>query len=153
MDETLKIKGTYILTCHDKDGNFKWKDTVNNLVTNVGKAQIALLAGDATAVPFTYLALGTSATAVTAADTTLNAEIITGGLQRAVGAISRTTTSVTNDTLVISKTFTATASFNVEEVGVLTASSGGVLLSHALTTTKAMASGDILTVQYNLQIS
>lgn len=121
-----------------------------NVVTSAGKAQLALLGGDSTATPFTYIAVGTSATAVTAADTTLTAEVVDTGLQRAAGTFTRTTTTVANDTYKLTKTFTATGSKTIEEVGVFNASSAGTMLSHSLTTTKSLASGDQLVIEYSL---
>ena len=64
IEETLKkLKGTF--TFEIKDVNGKVRDTwsFDNLVTNAGFAQLALLAGDASATPFTYIAVGTSSTA------------------------------------------------------------------------------------------
>ena len=150
MKDTLKLKGTYHFEIKDTDGNVRDSWTVENVVTNAGKAQLALLAGDASAVPFTYLAVGTSATAVAATDTTLTAEVTTNGLERAVGTVSRITTTVANDTFQITKTWTATGSVSVEEVGVFNAASAGTMLSHALTGTKAVTTGETLTGQYTL---
>jgi hypothetical protein len=126
---------------------------VDNLVTNAGKAQLALLAGDATATPFTYIAVGTSSTAVAAADTALNAEIVDSGLSRVAGTVTRITTSVTNDTYKVSTTFTATGTKTVQEVGIFNASSAGTMLSHALTGTKTVDNTDNLAVNYTLQFS
>lgn len=36
--EGVKASGHYVVQCLDKDGNVKWEDTIQNLVTNVGKA-------------------------------------------------------------------------------------------------------------------
>lgn len=33
----MRIAGYFEVTCHDKDGNFKWFDTIYNVVTTVGK--------------------------------------------------------------------------------------------------------------------
>ena len=150
MKDTLKLKGTYHFEIKDTDGNVRDSWTVENVVTNAGKAQLALLAGDASAVPFTYLAVGTSSSAVAATDTTLTAEVTTNGLERAVGTVSRITTTATNDTLQITKTWTATGSVTVEEVGVFNAASAGTMLSHALTGTKAVTTGETLTGSYTL---
>jgi hypothetical protein len=38
--EIQPIKGKYYFECLDKDGNLKWKDTITNVVTNVGANQI-----------------------------------------------------------------------------------------------------------------
>lgn len=152
MDRT-KLKGIYNFEIRDKDGNVRDKWEVENLVTNAGFAQLALLAGDASAVPFTYIAVGTSSTAVAATDTTLNAEITDTGLERAAGTVSRVTTTVANDTYKITYTWTATGSKTVEEVGVFNAASSGTMLSHALTTSKAISSGETLTGTYTLKFA
>jgi len=35
--DTATIEGRYVAVCYDKDGNVKWEDTIENLVTTVGK--------------------------------------------------------------------------------------------------------------------
>ena len=152
MDKTNLI-GTYNFEIKDVNGKIRDTFEVKNLVTTVGFAQLALLAGDATAVPFTYLAVGTSSTAVDISDTTLNAETKTNGLERVAGTVSRVTTTGTNDTYKITTTWTATGSVSVEEVGVFNAASGGTVLSHALTGTKAVTSGETLTGEYLLEMA
>lgn len=62
MNENIRVTGTYHFKII-REGNVIDEWTVNNLVTSAGKALLASLAGDAAAVPFTYLALGTSNTA------------------------------------------------------------------------------------------
>lgn len=152
-NDTLIMKGIYKFEIRDKDGNLKDTWEVENIVTNAGKAQLALLAGDATAVPFTYLAVGTSSTAVAATDTTLTAEITDTGLARASATVSRVTTTVTNDTYQASYTWTATGSKTVQEVGVFNAASTGTMLSHALTGTKSVSNTDTLSAIYQLKFS
>jgi hypothetical protein len=124
-----------------------------NIITNAGKAQLALLAGDASAVPFTYLAVGTSSTAVAATDTALNAEITDSGLARAAATVSRVTTTATNDTLQLTYTWTVSGTKTVEEIGMFNASSGGTILGHALTTSKGCTSGDTLVGTYRVKFS
>lgn len=144
----ITLKGTYKFQIKDKDGNIRDEWTVNNTIVNAGKAQLALLAGDGTANPFTYLALGTSSTAVAVAQTGLQAEITDTGLARAAGTVSRTTTTVTNDTYQITYTWTASGSKTVEEVGVFNASSSGTMLGRALTSTKTLVNGEQITATY-----
>lgn len=154
MNEALNMEGKIRLQVFTKDGELK-DDTgwIKNIITNAGKAQLALLAGDASATPFTYLAVGTSATAVAATDTTLTAEITDTGLARAAGTVSRVTTTVTNDTLQVTYTWTATGNKTVEEVGLFNASSAGTMLGHALTTTKTLVNTDILVGTYQVKFS
>lgn len=139
------------MDCYDKDGNFKWSTGwISNGITNAGKAQMALLAGDATATPFTYLAVGTSNTAFAASQTALQAEITDTGLARAAGTVSRVTTTETNDTFQVTKTWTATGTKTVEEIGVFNDSSAGTMLGRALTTSKALTNTDQLIGTYKV---
>jgi hypothetical protein len=124
---TIKIQGFVELECRDKDGKLKWSWKGKNGITNAGFAQLALLAGDAAAVPFTYLALGTSSTAFAASQTALQAETSASGLARAAATVSRVTTTQTNDTLQLVKTWTSGATATIEEIGVFNASSAGTM--------------------------
>lgn len=38
--ETVGLEGVYVATCYDADGNEKWTDTIENLTTNVGRANL-----------------------------------------------------------------------------------------------------------------
>lgn len=154
MKENQGIVGRVRLECYRK-GKKVW-DTgfINNITTNVGKAAIAGLVGNTGAVnPFAYLAVGTSNTAVAATDTTLGAEVSTSGLARAAATVSRVTTSVTNDTLQLTYTWTASGTVTVQEIGIFNAASVGVLLGHALTGSKAVNNTDILVGTYQEQFS
>ena len=149
MQDTIKIKGVIDFKLTHKDGSVEeW--TVNNLITSAGKAQLALLAGDASATPFTYLAVGTSATAASVGQTALVAEISTNGLSRAAATVSRVTTTVTNDTLQLVYTWSVSGTSTVEEVGIFNASSVGTMLGRALTTSKAVVNGDSLSITYKV---
>jgi len=37
QEEASSVHGRYEFTCHDKDGNLKWTDYIDNVVTTVGK--------------------------------------------------------------------------------------------------------------------
>lgn len=151
MEESIKIKGSIKLDCYDKEGTLKWSTGwVSNGITNAGKALLASLAGDASAVPFTYLAVGTSSTAFGASQTALQAEITDSGFARAAGTVTRTTTSVTNDTLQVTKTWTATGAKTIEEIGLFNDSSAGTMLGRALTGTKTMATDETLAATYKV---
>jgi hypothetical protein len=152
MQNTLKIKGSYHFEIKDVEGKIRDSWTVDNLVVNGGLAFITgLLTGTGT-VP-TYIALGTSTTAVAGNQTTLVAEITDTGLERAVSTASQVTTTITNDTFQLAKTFTATGSKTIEEVGVFNDPSAGTMLSRALTTSKAIANGESIAVTYKLKLA
>jgi hypothetical protein len=40
MNEELHVKGRYFAQCFDKDGNLKWEDHIDNVVTDVGANQL-----------------------------------------------------------------------------------------------------------------
>lgn len=149
MKEVNKLQGYFTIRVTHADGTFE-EETVPNTVTNAGKALIASLAGDASAVPFTYLALGTGNTAPAASQTALVAEISTNNLARAAATVSRVTTTVTNDTLQLVYTWTASGSSTVEEVGVFNAASTGTMLARALTSSKALVNTDQLMITYKV---
>lgn len=121
-----------------------------NLITSAGKAQLALLAGDASATPFTYLAVGTSSTAVAVGQTALQAEVVDSGFERAAATVSRVTTTVTNDTMQLVKTWTASGSKTIEEIGIFNASSAGTMLGRSLTTSRAFTSGETYLATYKV---
>jgi hypothetical protein len=151
--ETIKIKGQIDFKIIHKDGSTEeW--SVNNLITSAGKAELANLAGNVSSpTAFTYLAVGTSSTAVAVGQTALGGEISTNGLSRASATVSRTTTTVTNDTLQLAKTFTVTGSSTVEEIGVFNASSSGTMLGRALTTSRSLINGDTFACTYKIIFS
>lgn len=147
--DSLKPFGRIDLEIKRLDGSIE-RSSVNNLIVNAGKAQLALLAGDASAVPFTYLELGTSTTAVAASQTALQAAITDSGLARAAATVSRTTTNVTNDTLTLTYMWTASGTKTIEEIGIFNAASTGTMLGRALTTSKPLVSGETITATYNV---
>ena len=38
--ETVGLEGVYVATCYDANGTEKWSDTIENLTTNVGRANL-----------------------------------------------------------------------------------------------------------------
>ena len=151
MKSSIKLTGMVRLVHRDKDGKVI-SDTgfIKNVITNAGKAQMALLGIDPSAVPFTYLAVGSGTTAEAATQTALVTEITTSGLGRAAATVTRSTTTVANDTLQLDKTFTATGSVTVEEIGIFNDASAGTMLGRKLTTSKALANGETLACQYKV---
>lgn len=127
---------------------------INNGITNAGFAAMAGLVGNTGSVnAFTYIAVGTSNTAFSAAQTALIGEISTVGLSRASATVSRITTTQTNDTLKLSKTFTLSGSATVEEVGAFNAASTGDMLGRALSGSLSLVNGDELVVNYKFKFA
>lgn len=119
------------------------------MITNAGLAALAsreLWDSTDHEAPFTYIALGTGTTEASATDTTLEAEIVDSGLERAIATLSRVTTTAANDTAQRSHEFTATGTKAITEVGVLNAASEGTLMARNIITTKNVDSGDTITI-------
>ena len=153
MNDSIKIKGWIEYKIYGVDGKVRDEGTVYNTITNAGLAQLALLAGDASATPFTYLALGSGTTAPAASQTALVTESTTNGFARVAATVSRVTTTQTNDTLQLTTTFTASGSATIEEIGIFNASSSGTMLSRALTGSKSFVSGETYTTTYKVKFS
>lgn len=152
MKDAIKIKGQIEIAL-TRDGKVIEKRIIDNTITTAGMAQIALLAGDASAVPFTYLEVGIGTTAANAADTALESAITDTGLERAAATVSRVTTTNTNDTLQLLKAWTATGAKAVTECGAFNAASTGTMLGHQVFSAITTANGDGLTVTYKFKFS
>jgi hypothetical protein len=135
-------------------GHWATEKVIGNLVTNAGLALTAgLLNGSGSPAAATYIAVGTGTTAAAATDTALQTETATSGLSRAAGTVSLVTTSVTNDTSQITKTFSVTGTVAVTESGVLNAASTGTLLCRQVFSAINVANGDSLAITWKVQHS
>ena len=145
----FKITENITITVIGKDGAIKDYREISNLVTSTGKAGIASRCnGSGGEAAFTYIAVGTGTTAANIADTTLETETAVSGLSRAAATASRTTTTVTDDTAYLTKTFTVTGTVSVTESGVLNAASAGTLLSRQVFAAVSVINGDSLQVSW-----
>lgn len=147
--------GRFKLECHKPDGTLKWAtDWIPNSTMNAALAVFSGLAGNTgSQTAFTYLAVGSSSTAVAASQTALVAEISTNGLSRAAATVSRVTTTQTNDTLQLTKTWSVSGSSTVEEIGYFNAASTGIMGGRALTGTKSVVNGETLTGTYQIKFA
>lgn len=134
-------------------GVYRYSLNVSNLITNAGIAGIASrINGNGAEAVFNYIAIGTGTTAANATDTTLETEITTDGGERKVGTATRTTTDITNDTAVLSATFTFSSSFTVTESWVLNAASGGTLLARQVFADINVNADDSLVITWNFDV-
>jgi hypothetical protein len=120
-------------------------------MTNAGFAAIAGLVGNTGSInAATYLAYGDGTTAAAAADTALKGT----ESQRAAATVSRVTTTVTNDTLQLAKTFSISSTETIAEAGVLNATAAGTLFSRAvLSAARSVTSGDSYVCTYKIKFS
>lgn len=149
--ESNKLIGIPVLELYDKNGHLKDVRIVKNLITSAGKAGAASrLNGSGSEAAFTYLAVGTGTTAAAAGNTTLETEITDSGLARANATASRVTTTVANDSARLVYTWSVSGTKAVTEVGILNASSGGVLLCRQVFSAVNVTSGDSLIGTYTV---
>jgi hypothetical protein len=125
----------------------------HNLITNVGHvAANARISGQGSYGTFVNLAIGTGTAAAAATDTALGTEITTNGGGRGAATATQVTTTVTNDTTQLVKTWTFTGAFAVTEEGIFdNATSGGNMLARQVFAAVNVASGDSLTVTHKVQ--
>jgi len=143
---------------HIRDGKVIEVRDVPNAIVNDGKANVAYLLGSAasgTYQPFTYIAIGTGTAAATATDTSLSTEATTAGAGRAAGTVSRVTTTVANDTMQVTKTFTFTTggTFAITESGVFSSNTGAPMLCRQTFAAINVVSGDTLAVTWKVAVS
>lgn len=130
-------------------GNYTKKLHVSNMIVNTGLAGAsARIYDDAVVAKFTVLGIGTGTTAPAVGNTALEAEITTGGGAKGTATITRSTTSVLNDTTNWSKTWAFTASFAVTECGILNADS--ILLARVVFPALNVANGYSLTFNWSI---
>jgi hypothetical protein len=104
-----------------------------------------------------YLAIGSGSTTAAAADTALTTEYTTGtwtGYARAHPTPTRTTTTLSNDTMNWSASWTAGATQAVFEAGLLDAVTAGNLFEHSsFAAAVNLSSGDSITVNLAVKLN
>ena len=152
LQGAIKLYGWFEID-HYRDGRLIDREIIDNTTTNTGFAEVAGLINEVTNIGFKWIALDSSSTAATAADSALAAEIAVAGMSRVVSTATRVTITQTNDTAQLLHTFTATASQAVKGAGIFdTATSGGVMLARTTFTSKAMETDDTLAVTYKVKV-
>ena len=146
FNETPKVTGQVTFTHKDIAGNVISESTVKNLVVTTGLAHIAGRMKDAS-IPtqMSHMALGSSSTTPTLADTAL------GG---SLGRVALTATSVTSNAVTYTATFgSGTATGAVVEAGIFNASSGGTMLCRTVFPVINKNSTDSLAVTWIVTVS
>lgn len=135
-------------------GYFTRKAHYANLITTAGKGLISgrINGVGAPAAP-TYMAIGTGATAANASDTALQTELSGNGLNRGAGTATLQTTTVTNDTCRLVKSWTSSSvgDVAVTEMGILNAASVGTLLVRNVFSAYTLRTNDTFEITHNLK--
>lgn len=152
--EGVRLQGQIDLVLRNALGLVKEERSIRNLIVSAGKAGVASrINGSGAEAAFTWIAIGTGATAPAAGNTALQTEITNNGGARANGTASRVTTTVTDDTAQVVVTFNFTGAFAVTEAGLLNASSAGTLLARQTFAAVNVANGDSLQVTWRIAAS
>jgi hypothetical protein len=169
--DTATIEGRYYAVCYDKDGNVKWEDAIENLVTTVGKnATLDTILGN-TAAGAVVMGLKGTGTAVVADTQSSHAT------WNEVGAVYPPTYSGTRKTPVFSaaafvsgttctKSTSSASSFSITGTGTVAGcfiniggsatidNTTGVLFSAGdFSSPKAVVSGDTIAVSYSCSLT
>jgi len=145
--EGIRLKGIIKIE-HFVNGKKVGEKVVENLVVNVGKAQVSGLIGGVVSGAFGYIAIGTGTTSPSSSDTALQNEVM-----RVASTNTQVTTNVTNDTLQMQASFSFTSSYAITEAGIFNASSGGVMLARQTFGAINVASGDSIVVTWKVTVS
>lgn len=140
---------------HRKDGTVVLCTNcpIHNTIVTAGKNYLETLMQTGTIWAMKYHGLGTSAIAVTVADTALTAELTTQynpDFTRATGSLAQGASANIFQTV---GTNTVDAGVTINEFGLFSAASAGTMWTHILTGSIALSIGDSLQTTYNLTIS
>jgi hypothetical protein len=159
----LTVEHGAMATCR-KAGHFRlWVERDGETIQDTGPiengypiagmvATAARMSGlDATAA-FDYLEVGTDATAFADTQTALIAAIVDSGLARAQdGTPTATTTTETNDTMVINYSWSVTGTKTIAEIGCFNAASAGTMIGRSVVSpTVGVVNGDTLNGEYTV---
>lgn len=126
----------------------------HNLITNVGVGHIAGLLNGAQTTPFKYVGLGTGTSPADVGDVELALEKTDDGCARRLGdTLEQTTTVLPNDTMRVQAIFEVTDDFDLSEMGLFSALSGGVLGGHRVFSPVSVQGGQTVVVTWTWQVT
>ena len=143
--ETVNVTGRLKIAHFDECGKEKDVREVKNLVVAVGKDIItSRLTGNTTAIP-SHMAVGSSNTAATTAQTALGTEL---------SRVTLDSSARTNNTIAYVATFPAgTGTGSITEAAILNASSTGDMLCRTNFNAVNKGAADVIVITWNVTIS
>lgn len=145
--EKVRIKDTVKAVLRDKDGKIKQESNLDDLITTLGWSLLCdVIADTPQPAAAKYIAIGTGNAAPTLSDVTLESEITSDGGARKEGDYQHIPgTKVWR----VTASFAFTASFSVNETGILNAAGGGTMLARQVfASTFSAVNGDKLQVEW-----
>ena len=146
--EAAELAGHFKLECRDHDGNRKWTEEVDNLITNNGfdfivEAVFTNQGSDR----MTHIGIGSSNRAAAANQTSLVSQSVRI-------ALSYAHTDGTKVVVLTANFGVNVGTGQVQEIGVFSAANGGTMLSRAvLRTARTKLASDSLLITYTLTLS
>lgn len=143
--ETVNVTGRLKIVRLDESGNEREVREVKNLIVAVGKNIItSRLVGNTTAIP-SHMAVGSSNTAATTAQTALGTEL---------SRVTLDSSTRTNNTIAYIATFPAgVGTGTITEAGIFNAGSSGSMLCRTNFNEVNKAAGDVIVITWNVTIS
>ena len=142
--DAVAAKGRLQITHLDSNGQVKEEREVNNLVVAVGKNYITSRMASNSAVIMSHMAVGSSNTSATTAQTTLGTEL---------GRVSFDSATVTNNTVSYISTFPAgTGTGTLTEAGIFNDASSGTMLCRTNFNDVNKAAGDTVIITWNVTV-
>lgn len=138
LGRALRLRGVNVPRLPGLFGRWADKLENHNLISNVGHAAAnGRISGQGGYNAFVNIGIGQNTSSAAATDMALGYEITSAGGARGAATASQVTTTVTNDTTQLVKTFTFTGSFAVTEEGIFDSATVPTVttLSAAITTT------------------
>lgn len=150
------IKYGYLSPLHPKVVGLLgyWSNSFSaaNGITNAGRAILSgLINGSGSPAAFTYIEVGIGTTAFAATDTIVESAIVDSGMARAAGTVSIVTTTITNDTAQVLKSFSVTGTKAVTESGLFNAASGATLLARQTFSAINVVNTDTLQITWKIK--
>lgn len=170
--ERAEAHGTYSVQCFDKDGNLKWEDEIDNVVTTVGKnvALDAFLAGSSYTVAGPYMGLiNSTASSAVVGDTmashtgwlevgNANAPTYTSPRKTVAWSAAASGSKSTSTTVQFSMTGSGTVGgcfivFGTGAVSTIDSTAGTLYSAGAFTGgSKTVVNGDVIAVSYTASL-
>jgi hypothetical protein len=151
--EHQRMIGWTEFVLRDAEGNIKLQFEQPNSITNVGHAAgNGRISNQGSYSAMVNLAIGTGTQGTPATASALSAEITTLGGARGAATATQVTTTVTNDTTQLVKTWTFTGTLAITEECIIdNATSGGNMMAYQSFSAINVVSTDQLTVTHKYQ--